>query len=489
VTKPEPPRNQKVYARSMNSHHQPPSPPEAPAAEVWDLIHVLVGESPDPEVTTAESEPKQRRRGQARRRQKRTTWRRLLDVAGAMVWTFVVVKLFIGDLDRAMLAAFAPQAIWLLDFRWLLVLVLVALLLLLFKSRRLGLSLAYVSCFPLVLLCWKLPKFLIKKRSSLLVVGLAGIAISIGGRAKPFTIALAIACLSGFMISSTELPWVIAGITAMAVALIWWMAVTAIDLLRSTTFIRAQKKLIDWILRTRIVERLPTPMLPNRVTIQSWTVEDAKKFRDSAGYNVLITRILQFWAACLDQYRKGPSVVILNVIAAVGLTIQVMLAFTFINYGVYAIAPHQFSGVSSPDWWTFAYYSAAGTYFGEVGALAPVGTFAIVAKLANGLLGIVVIGTVISSIALNYRSVRADVDSAGVINTLSGKAAEIEDSSAEQHQMSFLELEKRLLATGWGLLGLTQWLSTRAETQIGQTTIDKHREFPSASPSRYSNDT
>lgn len=474
MTKQEPPRNQKVYARSTASRHNPPPPPNAPSDEVWDLIDKLVAENPGLEPsTTTETESKQRRRGDARRRRRRTGWRRVLDVFASVVWSFVVVKLFIGDLDRVMLEAIAPQAIWILDFRWLLVLVLAALLLLLFNSRRLGLSLAYVIGFPLVLLGWKLPKFLIKKRSSLLVVGLAGIVTSIGARARPFIIALAIACLSGFMISSAEMPWVVAGTIGMALTLIWWLTITAFDLLRSTAFIRSQKKFINWALQRRIIDKIPTPTLPNRITIQSWTVEDAKKFRDSAGYRVLLTHVLRFWAECLDQYRKGPSVIVLNMMVAVGLTIQVILAFSFINLGVYTLTPGQFSSDINPSWWTFVYYSAVGAYFGEIGALAPVGGFAIVSKLANGLFGVAVVGTAITSISMNYRSVRTEADGEDVIRTLTGKAAEIREVSSQQHQMSFRDLENRLLATGWGLLGVSRWLAANVEEQARRSTTSE----------------
>ncbi len=138
-------------------------------------------------------------------------------------------------------------------------------------------SSGFLSCQ----LCWKLPKFLIKKRSSLLVVGPAVILTSIGARARPFIIALAIACLSGFMISAAETPWVVAGTIGMALTLIWWLRIAAFDLLRPTVLTRTQKKFINWALQRRIIEKIPKPTLPNRVTIQSWTVEDAKEFRDS----------------------------------------------------------------------------------------------------------------------------------------------------------------------------------------------------------------
>ncbi|GAP60668.1 hypothetical protein AHiyo1_42400 [Arthrobacter sp. Hiyo1] len=440
---------------------------------VWDLIDRLVAETPEPEAPKATDAQKQHRRGGARRRRKRTDWRRALDVTSLTLWAFVVVKLFIGDLDRAFFAVVAPQALWILDFRWLLVLVLTALLLLLFKSHKLGLSLAYVVGFPLVLLCWKLPKFLIKKRSSLLVVGLAGIAFGIGSRTRPFTVALAVACLSGFMIYSKEVPWVIAGISGMVLTLIWWLSITTIDLLRSAAFIRAQKKFVNWALEKKLIDKLPAPIMPDRVTIKSWTADDAKKYRDSAGYRVLLAHALQFWAACLDDYRKGPSVVILNIMAALSLTFQIVLAFAFINQGVYSLVPSQYSGAATPDWWTFVYYSAAGTYFGEVSALAPVGVLAIVSKLFNGIFGVVVAGTVIISIVLNYRSVRADIDTDGVVRTLTKTAAEVEQTSSAQYQLSFRELETRLFAAGWGLLGVTHWLAARAEGQSEQWSASK----------------
>lgn len=474
MAKQEPGRNQKVYARSTSSQPGRPNPPHASPNVVWDLIDTLIAENPEPAVSaTAGTEKQQRRRGGARRRRKRTDWRRALDVTSVIFWSFVVVKLFIGDLDRAIFAVIAPQAVWILDFRWLLVLVLAALLLLLFKSRKLGLSLAYVVGFPLVLLCWKLPKFLIKKRSSLLVVALAGVVASIGSRTRPFTVALAIACLSGFMIYSREVPWVIAGISGMALTLVWWLSITTIDLLRSTAFIRAQKKFINWALERKFLDKLPAPVMPDRVTIKSWTTEDAKKYRDSAGYRVLLAHTLQFWAACLDDYRKGPSVVILNVIAALSLTFQIVLAFAFINQGVYTLGPSQFSVTATPDWWTFVYYSAAGTYFGEVSVLAPLGVLAIIAKLLNGILGVVVAGTVIISIVLNYRSVRADTDTDGVVRALNRTAAEVEQTSSAQYQMSFRELETRLFAAGWGLLGVAHWLAAQTEEQSGRGNANK----------------
>lgn len=470
MTKKEPERNRKVYNRSATSGPPKPQVPLAPSDDVWQLIDDLIAANPDqpPAQLDPSKEQKKRPRGLARRRRRRIRWRRTVDVIGTVFWSFAVTKLFIGDLDRVLVNAFLPSLLWVLDLRWLLVLVLLALLLLLFKSRRLGFSLAYVLAFPLVLVLWKLPKYLIRKRSSLLVIALVGMAMNLGSRLRLFLIALAIACLSGFMISLGEPVFVMTGVASMGLTLLWWLTASVADLLRSTAFIRSQASLVKSLLESRLIERLPSPQLPDRIAIQSWTIDDAKQFRDNAGYGVLVTRLLQFWAACVEQYRQGPSAVLLNILAAMGLSLQVILAFTFIHYGIYLLDPTQFmTGSANPDLLTFAYYSATATFFGEIGILTPLTGLAIAAKITNGLVGVIVLGTVVFSIVMTYRGTKGDADTAKTVQALTSKADQLSSEAIERHQMNLAELEDRLFTTSWAFIGVARWLRAYSENALG----------------------
>jgi hypothetical protein len=460
MTKKEPPRNQKVYQRSTQHAPYEPQLPAASAAVVWERISMLIPEVAD--IEQPAEPPKQRKRGAARRRKRLKRKARILDVVGAVVWLGAITKLFIADLDRLLVSSVIPQAAWLLDFRVFAVLALIALLLVLFKMRTLGVALAYVAAYPLVIIFWKLPKFLIKRRSPLLVMGLAGIVTSLAVRARLFICALAVSCLSGLLITLSGEPWLIyVGMGALLLTLLWWMSVTAIDLLRAPRFISAQEKLIKSATGAKLLDGLLTPKHPDPISLKAWTAEEAKAYRDIAGNVVLARRIMHFWAHSLDEYRKGPSVVILNVLVVVGLLAQVIAAFSLLTYGAFVVDSNQFEFTVPPQWSTFVYYSSTGLYFGEIGALAPVAGLAIVVKLLNGLVGAVGVLTIIGSMLIAFRSIRSESSSVGAIRLLNKKVNDIEATSGSQFQLSSEELEEHLLAASWGLMGVANWFASK----------------------------
>lgn len=161
------------------------------------------------------------------------------------------------------------------------------------------------------------------------------------------------------------------------------------------------------------------------------------------------------------MYRKGPSVVILNVLVVVGLLAQVIAAFPLLTYGAFVVDSNQFEFTVPPQWSTFVYYSFTGLYFGEIGALAPVAGLAIVVKLLNGLVGAVGVLTIIGSMLIAFRSVRSESSSVGAIRLLNKKVNDIEATSGSQFQLSSEELEEHLLAASWGRMGVANWFASK----------------------------
>ncbi len=346
--------------------------------------------------------------------------------------------------------------------RWLLILGLVALILILFRARTLGVAVSYIVGFPLVVLFWKIPKLLIKRRGTVLVPSLAGVATGFLSRAKSFIVALAIACLSGTMILMGETPPVVlAGMGAMLLVVMWWLTVTAIDLLHTSAFIKAQERVINWIFSFDFIERFVTPEQPDALALKVWSADDAKKFRDTAGLALIARHALLFWASAVDQYRRGPAVVVLNALLVVLLLAQVIGAFAFLSYGVFVIDSTQFAFMVAPDAWTFVYYSTVGAYFGEISALVPVGGLAIAVKLLNGIIGSIGVLTIVGSTLMGFRATRSDSESNTAARALRRKADELESLSVQQFQMSLPDLQQRLVASGSGMIGVVTWLKTK----------------------------
>jgi len=458
-------RNRKVRDRAHTATPYRPAPPRAEPEAVWERVETLVvSETP---AENAPSEPKKRKRGEHRRRLR---WRRRfrsLDILGGLMWAFVITKLFVTDIDRIILGSVAPDAMWVLDLRWMFGLAILALVLMLFKVRTLAFAVAYVVFFPAVILLWKVPKFLVLRRSTVLASTFIAVATSVASRARLFVIALAIACLSGAAILSHDPTLTVIGVAGMLIALGWWLGITTIDLLHSDGFIRAQAAAINWIFGNHYLERFVTPEQPDAVALKTWTTEDATRFRDSAGNAILVRRALLFWASAVAEFRRAPTVLLINACILVALFLQMVVVFAFVNYGLYSIDPSQFSFTREPDALVFANYSVSAIFFGEIAALTPVFGWAVGMKIFIGVLGSVGVLTILGSSVFAYRAAKADRESNDATATLQAKAEALRDLSEEQFQMSLEDLQLKLAVTGWGFLRIADWM--RAKTKLTES--------------------
>ena len=454
-------RNRKVRDRAHTSTPYRPAPPQAEPEVVWERVQTLVAD--EAPVEAAPAEPKKRKRGALRRRLRWRRFFRTLDVLGIILWAFVITKLFITDIDRLILGSLAPSSLWVLDLRWLFGLAILALVMMLFKVRTLAFAVPYVVFFPAVILLWKIPKFLIMRRSAVLASAFIAVATSIATRARLFIIALTIGCLSGAAILSNDATLTVIGIAGMLIALVWWIGITVFDLLHSDAFIRAQAKVVSWIFGNHLLEEFVTPEQPDAVALKSWTAEDAKKFRDTAGNAILVRRGLLFWASAVSEIRRAPTVLLLNACILLSLFLQMVVVFAFVNYGLYSIDPSQFSFTRAPDGLVFANYSMSAIVFGEIAALTPVFGWAVGMKIFISVLGSLGVLTIIGSSIFAFRLAKADQESNEAITTLQNKAEALQNLSEEQFQMSLKDLQMKLAVTGWGLLHIANWMREKTK--------------------------
>src|SRR5438876_10814981 len=81
----------------------------------------------------------------------RVTWW-LRETIAVVVWGFAVIKLFVYDLDRYLVDAYAPGLRPVLDFRLFILLGLITSLWLILGNSRFRAFVAYVLLYPLVIL-------------------------------------------------------------------------------------------------------------------------------------------------------------------------------------------------------------------------------------------------------------------------------------------------------------------------------------------------
>lgn len=79
------------------------------------------------------------------------------EAAALAAWAYALVKLFVYDVDVHLVERYAPHTRWLLDLKLFAFIAAFAGVWLLMGNRRFMAALAYVVCYPLVLLFWRVP--------------------------------------------------------------------------------------------------------------------------------------------------------------------------------------------------------------------------------------------------------------------------------------------------------------------------------------------
>lgn len=444
----------------------PPQPSSArpdplDADRLWAAIAEILSASPQPKLEL----PKAEAGTDSQKKWKRLKTRVLiLDIIAIVLWGYALTKLFIADIDRAFVGWLTPTLSWLLDLRFFLALAALALILALFRGWKIALSLMYIAGFPVVVLAWKIPKaIVVRLRRPAVALGILNVIFNAFLGFKRVVIGLAASAICVLLILLAPLDGlVIAGMTGLSVILVIWLVLAVRRSLEASRFIVGQQRMITKIVDSKFFDNYKVaPADTDLESVRGWNVERANQFVANAGVGLLTYRSAYYWAFTLDQYRRGATRVLFSGISVASLFLQVAAAFGFLNFGLHRVEPTQYLQSSDPSLWTFFYYSLAGSFFGEISTIVPVGDVAVGLKIANGVLGSLLVLTLVTSIFLVFRQSRSDETSTEAINGLKAKADEFGESVGGSFATSVQDLEARLAAIGWGLLGATKWLAAR----------------------------
>jgi len=74
------------------------------------------------------------------------------------LWAFIVVKVIVFDIDVYLFEKYLPSLRWTLNYRFFALLVLISVVLIGIRKKPFRQFLVYVISYPLILLCWRIPK-------------------------------------------------------------------------------------------------------------------------------------------------------------------------------------------------------------------------------------------------------------------------------------------------------------------------------------------
>ena len=425
--------------------------------DVWRLLELSLAEQPPAATPTPGAQPP----SESRKLPSQSTFRRL-DWIGAVFWTYVVVKVFLADVDRLLLEVVAPWSVEWLNLRIVLYVALVVLFAIVFRGR--WWMLLYIAAYPLVVLFWKIPAVLIRYRSWPLFFGVMQAGHGFFGSFRYNVVTKGIALIAMILIIVSN--W--APLLLLAAAyLLWHLGAAYIRLLQrifsAQSFASVQRDAIVRVVSSPAVET--ATLLKDeykRTDLDKYDSASAQQVVLAISLGIIVNRALYLWAYELDRYQRrfAPSLGF-AVVSLVSLYVGTIFTFAFVNEALLQVSPEQYAFASDPTLIAVMAYSAATLFFSAGGGIIPVGDLALIFQLLAGSANLFVLTSFAVHGFLSWRRERDDTATDELVSDLKQRARDHEIRFQAEYKVSVEEAQRRLEAIGASFASIVAFVAAR----------------------------
>lgn len=283
--------------------------------------------------------------------------RRLLrETASILFWAFLIIKLVIFDIDNFLIHSIFPQYDWLITYKFVFILLTLAIFWLLLGTKRALLIALYVVGYPLIVFSWKIPKTLLGSTTNVIFTAAGAVILTLKSAKKWF-------------ISS-----------------VFFLTACAVILINLGKVLTVVATLLLFVLLIRhYFERLVSAFKPetllsgiNKFLKNQWTVmrEEIlfKEIRDSSKYPpgseeylkkrfetikslLVLNQAVQFVAEKLKGFHESRILTVYSILKLVYTFVATVIIFGFAYFSLNRISPGSFSVGGDASLFLFLYYS------------------------------------------------------------------------------------------------------------------------------------
>lgn len=431
---------------------------------IWDKIDPSVVRSPESSTRAAKrtGSSSSTEAVKAKRKKCRQRRRRIADIVGCLTWTYVILKLFILDLDRLLVEAYAPQLQRLLDYKFFIYLALIALVV---ASIRKGtIFVPYVLFWPLVVVLWKIPRLAYRLRSWNLLIAILNACYSFVHNFRWNAIIRTAEILALLGISISRSPWVVYMcllIIFLGLLLHYYRSIKVA--VQSSRFLARQQQLIERLFNNQ-------EGLRNAVCIEDeWRGPEIEKlnkkqvreFANRVSLGITVWKSLEFYTVLLNKYRRSTAPIVFGLSAFLWLFVQSVVAFTFLNYGLGNVHPGQYDGAEQASFIRYIYYSMNSLSLNTISQLSPTGDVATALSIFAGTCGSVLLLTLLGQIVFGLKQTRDDGAFQEFFAKIHKIRRDLESQLVIDYEVSPEEAWRRLEELGIGSVSLLTRLAAK----------------------------
>ncbi len=363
-----------------------------------------------------------------------------------LFWTYILIKLFVFDIDVFLMSKFLPEYVWLLNLKFFILIGGIALIWLVTKNKYILSWSLYVFFYPAIIFFWKIPYFVFKLRSWVLAFAFINAIISFFKYIKYnfITFALFLVSLSIiFNFSNEKLLWSASAIILVILLITYIYRLFLV--LKPSSIFQVYTKIFSEFRKNAVrswtldesIKNLPVKSL-NQKQMETWTA--------NLQMSVLFNRVCLFAAKKLRDYQNSGLNVISYVLTILVLTVLTVFSFAAINYGLFKIDSGLFSYSATPNFFTFFYYSFNNLIFNSIREITPILPISQTVSMIEYFLALFLV-VIFVSLLFSVRSQRHTEELNELIKGIASQGKDMEGFIKDEYKINsiddaMVELEK-----------------------------------------------
>jgi hypothetical protein len=251
----------------------------------------------------------------------------------SLIWVYAFLKLFVSDFDRWVVSQVSPALLWIIDFRFFILLSLLTVLVLVTKRWKSATILLYIGFFPLVVVFWKIPRLYYRPQSWNLVIGSVQVVWSLGKSVKFALFALTAFALAALSIALVGPNWLLWG--AITTLVILWISLLSRAILYafhpSNFVVYQQEALGKFFASERTWNSVSLPLEAKSTVVTRLNKSQVDTLVSQASLGLILFGMSAHWAEKLDQYRRSGMSVVFSAFSVVALLAEAVVIFALVN--------------------------------------------------------------------------------------------------------------------------------------------------------------
>jgi len=321
------------------------------------------------------------------------------------------MKIFVMDIDEVLVQELFPNAEWLIRYRGVIFIGIAAVLAAFAWGSKLLGSAVYVALYPILLVCWYLPAWLIRRRAWTLSIALAASVVAGARSLRAAVVLLGMFSVGALLVlTNWSDPSVLTGMALLGVSLLAVYSRAILDAFRPSADMFTSRTL-DKIWGVVSAGFTPSDELKG-VDTDAMTDAQQTQWVSNLQFSILYGRLCYFVADKLRVLSQGRVTAAIASLRVSWLFAAAVTVFAFLNLGLYEIDSAQFEVARNVRPFDFFWYAFQASFLSTIPEIVPVGTTArtlfMLNELATGLVLLVIVVSFVTVIQAAKNQERMD---------------------------------------------------------------------------------